>query len=315
MMAATPRVSVIIPTYNWSGVLPYSVGSVLWQTFTAFEVLVVGDGCTDDSGTAVERVGDPRVHWINLPMHTGHQSRPNNEGLRRARGEFIAYLGHDDLWLPHHLSCLTFALDAGADLAYGITESVGPEGSYARPDPPMIEYRPGIWMAPTAVVHRRSVTDHVGGWRDYREVSVDPEADLWLRAHTGGHRFAFVPRLTAIKFPAAWRRDIYKIRPHHEQAAWFDRIQNEGDFEMVELAKMLVAAQQAVLSARQEASGERPYRLLLRYFLQETRRRIWRRLFPPKAQVAHIEAYRKYIDIVEARREFKGLTRRPSDDR
>src|SRR5574341_61783 len=210
MMAAAPRVSVIIPTYNWSGVLPYSIGSVLRQTFTAFEVLVVGDACTDDSGTVVERLGDPRVHWINLPTHTGNQSAPNNEGLQRARGEFIAYLGHDDLWLPHHLFCLTSALDAGGDLAYGITGSVAPDATYARPDPPVIEYRPGIWMTPTGVVHRRSVTGHVGGWKNYREVSLDPEADLWLRAHTGGHRVVFVPRLTAIKFPAAWRRDIYK---------------------------------------------------------------------------------------------------------
>ena len=76
-----PRVTVITPTYNWSSVLPYSVGSALRQTFTDFEVLVVGDGCTDDSGAVVEAFGDERVRWINLPANTGHQSEPNNEGL------------------------------------------------------------------------------------------------------------------------------------------------------------------------------------------------------------------------------------------
>src|SRR6266436_1644596 len=115
-----PSVTVIIATYHWSSVLPYSIGSVLRQTFTDFEVLVVGDGCTDESEAVVRGVGDPRVKWINLPTNTGHQSEPNNEGLRQARGQFIAYLGHDDLWLPHHLSCLISALKQGADLAYGL---------------------------------------------------------------------------------------------------------------------------------------------------------------------------------------------------
>src|ERR1041384_1641145 len=50
-----PRVTVIIPPYNWSTVLPYSIGSVLDQTFTDFELLVIGDGCTDDSEAVVAR--------------------------------------------------------------------------------------------------------------------------------------------------------------------------------------------------------------------------------------------------------------------
>ncbi len=55
-----PSVTVIIAIYNWSSVLPYSIGSVLRQTFTDFEVLVVGDGCTDESEAVVRGVGDPR---------------------------------------------------------------------------------------------------------------------------------------------------------------------------------------------------------------------------------------------------------------
>jgi hypothetical protein len=92
----TPRVSVLIATYNWSAVLPFSIGSVLAQTFGDFELLVIGDGCTDDSAAVVAAIDDPRVRWINLPQNTGHQSAPNNRGLQEARGELIAYLGHDD---------------------------------------------------------------------------------------------------------------------------------------------------------------------------------------------------------------------------
>ena len=62
----SPRVTVIIATYNWSTVLPYAINSVLDQTMTDFELLVVGDGCTDDSEQVVTAIKDPRVRWINL---------------------------------------------------------------------------------------------------------------------------------------------------------------------------------------------------------------------------------------------------------
>src|SRR5438552_3536771 len=60
---AVPRVSVVIATYNWSSVLPFSIGSVLRQTFSDFEVLVIGDGCTDDSERVVAAIDDPRIRW------------------------------------------------------------------------------------------------------------------------------------------------------------------------------------------------------------------------------------------------------------
>src|SRR3954454_1371728 len=124
-----PSVTVIIPTFNWSGVLPYCVGSVLRQTFQDFEVLVIGDGCTDNSETVINTIGDARVRWFNLPENTGHQSGPNNEGLRQARGEFIAYHGHDDLWLPHHLTVMVNAMqETGADLAHSLFLMVRSEG-------------------------------------------------------------------------------------------------------------------------------------------------------------------------------------------
>ena len=295
-----PSVTVIIPTYNWSSVLPYSIGSVLRQTFTDFEVLVVGDGCTDDSEVVVRRISDPRIKWINLPINTGHQSEPNNEGLRQARGQFIAYLGHDDLWLPHHLSCLISALKQGADLAYGtiLFLLAGPNGYHRWFWPTYERYQPGMSIAPTSVVHRRSVTDHAGGWRHYRELDTHPDTDLWRRAYTANYRFVFVPRLTAIKFPAAARHDVYKIRPCHEQAAWSERIQNEDGFEPAELIRTVLP-----MVAEYEP---KPYRTLLHDFMQRTRKGLMQRirhLISPPA--------RPKGDSIEARREFKGLPRMP----
>ncbi len=208
-----PRITVIIPTYNWSSVLPFSIASVQRQTFRDLELLVIGDGCTDDSADVVARCADSRTRWINLPHNTGQQSAPNNHGIEVAQGDLIAYLGHDDLWLPHHLEALMPAIDAGAAMAYGITELVAPEGRDPQSAPPAGQYKPGMWVPPTSVVHTGQIIRQVGPWGDFRKLDCDPEADLWKRIWAANARIEFVPRLTAIKFPAACARTFTRPAP------------------------------------------------------------------------------------------------------
>jgi len=290
-----PRVSVIIATYNWSSVLPYSIGSVLRQTMGDFELLVVGDGCTDDSEQVVAGIGDPRVRWINLPEGTGHQSGPNNEGLRQARGELIAYLGHDDLWLPHHLQAHVMAIDAsGAGMTHSLLALVEADGGDVWAVPPRPDL--GAWGPPSCTVHRRNVTEALGGWRNYRELNDPPEIDLWRRARDAGYRFTFVPRLTAIKFPASTRRGVYRSRPCHEQAAWSTRIAAEPDLEATLLARMIAASRDL---------RRMSYRDLVHQFFSQTVVRIRRRLSHP-SKFLKVFTRRKGAVIDDVRR-FKGL--------
>jgi glycosyltransferase involved in cell wall biosynthesis len=263
----SPRVTVIIATYNWSTVLPYAIDSVLRQTMRDFELLVVGDGCTDDTEQVVAAITDPRVRWINLPENTGHQAGPNNRGLREAKGEFIAYLGHDDLWLRHHLQCITDALDAtGAAVAHSLLIRIPPGQQTGTPVLPMPQY--GMGGPPSCTVYRRHVTEKIGGWKDYRELNLAPETDLFRRAQAAGFPVVFVPRLTAIKFPASQRKDVYRDRPSHEQAAWLERINSDQDFEATLLVRMIMAG---------EVARAMPARRLIRILAQELKKRlIWR---------------------------------------
>src|SRR5262245_39979017 len=120
-LSPAPLVTVITATFNSSATLKCALKSVLHQDLTDFEVWIVGDACTDDSAEVVNGFGDPRLHWTNLPRNSGNQSVPNNEGLRRACGRYIAYLGHDDLWWPRHLSGLvSFIEQSGADLVHAL---------------------------------------------------------------------------------------------------------------------------------------------------------------------------------------------------
>ncbi len=100
-----PKFSVLLPTHNRADVVGFAIESVLNQSFKNFELLVVGDGCTDQTEAVVARFSkrDKRVKWFNFPKSAGFGYANRNSALKTAKGELVAYIGHDDLWLPNHL--------------------------------------------------------------------------------------------------------------------------------------------------------------------------------------------------------------------
>jgi glycosyltransferase involved in cell wall biosynthesis len=232
-----PLVSVIMATYNWSSVLRYAIGSVLSQTYPRFELLVIGDACTDDSARVVASFADPRVRWINRASNSGSQVGPNNDGLAAARGEYVAYHGHDDVWLPTHLALLVEAMRRDrADVGNTLTEMIGPPRSNIRG---LAGHGPtGGYVPPSSLMHRREAGLEVGGWRDFRTISLTPDHEFPARLHAHGLRFTVVEALTVFKFPSSLRRNSYRERPSHEQAEYTRRIATERGFVYRELAAM-----------------------------------------------------------------------------
>lgn len=225
-----PLVSVVIPTYNWSAVLRYSIHTALWQTYSNLEVLVVGDCCTDDSEHVVSSIGDPRLRWHNLPENSGSQAGPNSAALDLARGDFIAYLGHDDVWLPTHLAWLMEGVaQTGSQLAHTLAEWIGPHGKYR-----------GYMSAPISSYLHESQLGREVGWRDYREIVLGPDFDFIERADERAGTLV-VPVLTVFKFPSAWRKNSYIEKPSHEQAAYVRRIESERGFIYRELVALRIA--------------------------------------------------------------------------
>ena len=130
-MNPNPTVAIVVATYNRSAVLRHAVGSAIRQRFTDWEMLVVGDACTDDTADVVASFGEPRIRFVNLPINVGEQSGPNNVGVARTDAPLVAFLNHDDLWFPDHLERLVAVLEARqADLVFSPNFNVVPH-----PDP------------------------------------------------------------------------------------------------------------------------------------------------------------------------------------
>jgi hypothetical protein len=273
-----PLISVVLPTYNWSSVLRHAIRTVLWQTYPHFELLVIGDGCTDDSEQVVASFRDERIRWHNLKANSGSLAIPHNAGIEPARGEYVAYQGHDDLWHPRHLAALLAGIQgARADLAYGLAEVLGPRESRVRFLSGRVAGKdlvPGDRLPPTSILHRTELAARAGGWQTWEEGAGPPNITFLPRALESGALPVRVPALTAFKFPADFRPNSYRERPSHEQEGYVRRIQGERLFIEHELAAL----------ALRRLSPRRPH-------LQRDEPTP-REMFEPQAQLAYLRRVR-----------------------
>ena len=183
-----PRVSVVIPTYNYGRYIVEAIESVLNQTFPDREVIVVDDGSTDDTGELIGRFGD-RVRYI-YQRNLG-PSAARNTGIRAARGEYVGFLDSDDLWLPEKLALQVAVLDSCqavglvySDALFFRDETQAIIGAHREvfPHPAgriLAQLVLGnVISSPTPLV-RRSILDRVGLFDEDLKASED--WDLWIR--------------------------------------------------------------------------------------------------------------------------------------
>lgn len=157
-LAATPRVTVVIPFRNAVGTLGQTVASVQAQTVRDWEALLVDDQSGDGSTELAARLAarDPRLRLVCPPARLG-AAGARNLGIREARGRFLAFLDADDLWLPEKLERQLPLLEVGAGIVFSSYRRIDPEGrplSVVRARP-LVRYRDALGGnpigSPTAV--------------------------------------------------------------------------------------------------------------------------------------------------------------------
>lgn len=102
VVGMSPLFSIVIPTFNRSKKLKETLKSVLAQSFTSFEVLVMDDGSTDDTPEVVKSFRDNRIRYEWAP-NSGGPSTPRNRGIDASKADWICFLDADDLWYPDKL--------------------------------------------------------------------------------------------------------------------------------------------------------------------------------------------------------------------
>lgn len=183
----TPAVSVVIPAYNAARFLKDTIDTVLRQSFTDYEIIVVDDGSTDATASVARSFGE-RVRYFHQQNRGASAAR--NEGIRRATGKYIAFLDSDDLWTPEKLAAQVGILEKNPEIGlvysdWSLTQDTGP----ARAS--FLETVPGVsgrvfdeliqrgFVLTSTVLVRRGCLDDVGLFDETLPVVED--YDLWLR--------------------------------------------------------------------------------------------------------------------------------------
>jgi glycosyltransferase involved in cell wall biosynthesis len=182
----SPSVSAIIPVYNSALFVHRAIESALSQTHPLLEVIVVDDGSDDGTAEAASK-----YPVTVLRRKNGGPGAARNAGLKHAKGEWLAFLDHDDTWYPNKTELqLSFASDAVAALF--CEKTAGTEKISF-----MDMFAANYGGNPSGMMIRRTVLEQLGGFdEDPKLIGVD-DYNLWLRFMLEGYRFATTPKCYA----------------------------------------------------------------------------------------------------------------------
>ncbi len=178
-------ISVIIPTFNREQMLQRAVQSVLQQTYTNFELIVVDDGSTDQTAILLQSINDPR--FIYLRQENQGVAAARNTGIAKSQGKYITLLDADDAWLPQKLEKqLRFTWEGGWSIShtdeiwyrYGIR--VNPALKHAKKAGWLFEPALELCLiSPSCAMFHREVCSSVGLFDQHLPAAED--YDFWLR--------------------------------------------------------------------------------------------------------------------------------------
>jgi glycosyltransferase involved in cell wall biosynthesis len=211
----TPLVSVVIPTYNRGQLLAErTLPSVIAQTYQHFEVLVVGDQCTDNTGELIARIGDDRIRFVNLPERGNYPqdmlhlwqvagAHPLNYAFQNVQGRWIAQLDDDEVFTPDHIEVLLHHAKAhNCEIVSGLEHrEKKPDQWYLRgypQEPDYLNFRSKYIHARSATLARSYLFSvfnmDMNCWR--HNVAVD--RDWSWRLYQAGVRTGFVDKTVLI---------------------------------------------------------------------------------------------------------------------
>jgi glycosyltransferase involved in cell wall biosynthesis len=188
----SPEVSIVLPTFNRLQYLRPAVDSVFAQTFTDWELIVADDGSEEETAAYLAVLTNPPKVKVLRLAHTGNPGAVRNAACRVARGEYIAFLDSDDVWLPEKLALQVASLRSHPErgwshTAFAVVDESGEllTGSRARWWPAVEGWILERWIklefsiAVPSVMVRRQLLEQLGGFDEKQRMCED--YDLFLR--------------------------------------------------------------------------------------------------------------------------------------
>ncbi|WP_319245422.1 glycosyltransferase [uncultured Propionivibrio sp.] len=197
----TPRLSIVIPTYNHAHFLRAALDSIRAQTLSDWEAVVINNFSEDDTVAVVESYDDPRIRLVSFANH-GIIAAARNHGLSLTQAPFVAFLDSDDFWYPEKLQRCMDKLAEGYDLVCHAEVWVG-SGERRR----TVHYGPetratyesllldGNCLSTSAVVVRREWVERAGGFSVQPEFVTAEDYELWLKLARDGAKIGFVDEI------------------------------------------------------------------------------------------------------------------------
>lgn len=199
-----PKVSVIIPTYNRAEYLSRTINSVLKQTFSDWELLIVDDGSADNTFDVVKEFTDKdeRIKYF-YQKNSGGPSSPRNTGLEKAQGEFIAFLDSDDEWFPEKLQKQIDFFTNNQNPKLGVLacfvyvkenktgELTLKKDNYFKGNVINKLVNNNFLFTSSCVMTKLSILKEIGLFD--LQFKVGEDWDIWLRISEAGYEFDFVP--------------------------------------------------------------------------------------------------------------------------
>jgi len=196
----TPKISVVITTYNRKDKLKKAVKSVLNQSFQEFEIIVVDDVSIDGTDDYMRKMAKKHdnIRYIKREKNWGDHSRPKNDGIKAANADLIAYLDDDNIYLKDHLQALYKAIteDKDVQMVYGDRWIIADDNSQPKTQGISFDWHPGIlqsrnYIDTSDVLMKKEVLYELGGWDESLKKFAD--WNLWVRFAKVGYVAKRVP--------------------------------------------------------------------------------------------------------------------------
>ena len=205
---APPLYSVVIPTYNHGKYLGRCLKSVLDQTFTNWEAIVVDNHSTDDTDDVINSFTDNRFTFVKV-HNNGVIAVSRNVGIKAAKGEWIAFLDSDDWWMSNKLNVCFNYINNTVDLLYHDLQII-PRRSWPFSNilrgrqlnyPVLIDLLVGgNAISNSSVVVRKSLLDEINGINENRELIAAEDYNTWLRIARLTDQFLYLPQVLGFYF-------------------------------------------------------------------------------------------------------------------